>query len=80
MIDGKKGYFHCWEQRSEIIDPSPMLGGHGGGVVAYTLAVVELEDGSITKALPHHIKFINKKNMDEVEMIVKALSEHHRSE
>lgn len=59
-VDGKKGYFHCWEQKSEIIGPSPMIGGHGGGVITYTLAIVELEDGSIITALPYHIKFTDK--------------------
>lgn len=32
-------------QLSTVIDPSPMVGGHPGGVVAYPVAVVDFGDG-----------------------------------
>ncbi len=38
---------HGFFQRSTVIEPSPMVGGHPGGVVAYPVAVIELEDGKI---------------------------------
>lgn len=31
-------------QYSEVIPPSPMLGGHTGGVIAYPVAVVKHDD------------------------------------
>ena len=32
-------------QLSTVIDPSPMIGGHPGGVIAYPVAVVDFGDG-----------------------------------
>nr|WP_259547956.1 hypothetical protein [Heyndrickxia oleronia] len=29
-------------QYSKVIDPSPMIGGHPGGIIAYPIAVVKL--------------------------------------
>ena len=34
-----------------------MMGGHGGGVVRDTYAIVEYEDGSIGRIAPEKIKF-----------------------
>jgi hypothetical protein len=53
-----KALFHCWSFTSDIYAPSVMVGGHGGGVVARTGAIVELEDGSVTIVEPHCIKFV----------------------
>lgn len=30
-------------QHSHVVEPSPMLGGHRGGVISYPIAVVKLE-------------------------------------
>lgn len=53
-----KALFHCWSYHSDIYAPSVMIGGHGGGVVARTGAVVELEDGSVTVVRPESIRFV----------------------
>lgn len=34
-------------QVSTVIDPSPMIGGHPGGVIAYPVAIVDFGDGLI---------------------------------
>ena len=39
-------------QLSSVIDPSPMIGGHPGGVIAYTVAVVDFGDGDGLINLP----------------------------
>ncbi|OIJ12688.1 hypothetical protein BKP37_12875 [Anaerobacillus alkalilacustris] len=31
-------------QYSHVLDPSPMIGGHSGGVIAYPIAVVKLDE------------------------------------
>jgi hypothetical protein len=54
-----KALFHCWSFHSDIYSPSPLVGGHGGGVVARTAAIVELEDGSVTLIHPQSIKFVS---------------------
>ena len=53
----EKGLFHCWSHESEVIPPSPLMGGHNGGVVAGVVGIVELEDGSIIKVYPTDIRF-----------------------
>lgn len=56
-----RGLFHCWEHISEIIEPSPLKGGHSGGVVSATVGLVELDDGSINKFYPTAIRFVDNK-------------------
>lgn len=55
-VDGKYGYFHTWEQRSDVIDASPFKGGHPGGQVSQVYGLVEFPDG-IERIDPTHIKF-----------------------
>ena len=56
----QKGYFHCWSDVSEIVSPSIMQGGHGGGVVRQTFGIVELENGEIQRFYPEEIRFTEK--------------------
>lgn len=53
-----KALFHCWNHISNVVDASPLIGGHPGGAVAWTAAIVELEDGSITLVHPQNITFM----------------------
>lgn len=64
LIDDKKGLFHRWCDISDIIEPSIMKGGHGGGVIKYTVGLVELENGDIKKYLPEQIRFTDEKIKD----------------
>lgn len=57
--DGEKAFFHKWEEKSRIVEPSPMIGGHGGGVLKYTLAIVEYESGKVAEVEPSKIRFID---------------------
>lgn len=59
-----KGLFHCWNHISEVICPSLMIGGHTGGVIAHTSAIVELADGSITNIRPESIFFLDSPFQD----------------
>ena len=52
-----KALFHCWGYRSELVDASPMIGGHPGGQVSGTFAIVKCEDGTIHKVEPTQIQF-----------------------
>ena len=54
-----KALFHCWSYRSEFCDASPMIGGHPGGQVSGTFAIVEYEDGTIREVEPTHIQFLD---------------------
>ena len=54
-----KALFHCWGYRSELVDASPMIGGHSGGRVSGTFAIVEYEDGTIHEVEPTQIRFVD---------------------
>ena len=54
-----KALFHCWSHRSELYDTSPMIGGHPGGQVSGTFAIVEYEDGTVHEVDPQNIRFID---------------------
>lgn len=54
-----KALFHCWNHRSELYGASPMIGGHPGGQVSRTFAIVEYEDGTIHEVEPTRIQFLD---------------------
>lgn len=56
-VDGRKAMWHKWVDVSEIVPPSIAIGGHGGGVVRDTLALVEYEDGDVAKVYAEKVKF-----------------------
>lgn len=55
----QRALFHKWTTEAEPIPPSLMRGGQQGGQFCTTLAIVELEDGKVTKATPDSIRFID---------------------
>ena len=57
--DNRKALFHCWEHFSEVIAPSPMVGGHPGGTLSFVRGVVEFEDGHVSTIAPENIKFVD---------------------
>lgn len=57
IVKGKKALFHKWSDRSSILDPSPKIGGHSGGVLKYTAGIIEYENGAVTECHPSEIKF-----------------------
>lgn len=46
-----KALFHCWNYR--------LIGGHPGGQVSGTFAIVEYEDGTIHEVEPTQIRFVD---------------------
>lgn len=45
----EKCLFHCWSTESNVIPPSLTKGGHDGGQVSTTVAILEFEDGHLEK-------------------------------
>lgn len=39
--------FHGFYQESNVIPPSPLVGGHSGGVIAYPVAIIEDKKGKL---------------------------------
>lgn len=56
-VKGRNARFHTWEHVSKPVEPSPMVGRAPGGTIAYTIAIVEYEDGTIGKCYATDIKF-----------------------
>ena len=63
---GRKAVFHGWSQFSNIIPPSPMVGGHGGGVISETRAIIETDTGVVLEVLPMEIQFADPGSLSEV--------------
>lgn len=61
LVNGKKALFHTWSNKSQIVEASPFVGGHQGGVLKYTVGIIECEDGQVCECMPSHIKFIDSK-------------------
>lgn len=55
--DEVKALFHGWDYQSYPIEPSPMVGGHPGGVMAYTQGIVEMIHGEVKTVNPNTIRF-----------------------
>lgn len=57
--------FHGFYQESNVIPPSPLVGGHGGGVIAYPVAIIEDTKGNVTEVEAISIKFVEVKDCEE---------------
>jgi hypothetical protein len=57
FVGDKAAYFHGIFQYATVIEPSPMVGGHPGGQIAYPVAVVEMQDGTLTTVGVRDIHF-----------------------
>ena len=57
MVDGERALFHRWEDYATVIEPSPMVGGHPGGQLRETFAIVEMESGQVMEVKPTKVKF-----------------------
>lgn len=65
MVNGRKGIFHRWDQVSELVAPSPMRNGHSGGIVRYTVGIIEYEDGSVASVPEKDVTFFDTKKLVE---------------
>ena len=52
-----KALFHLWSAESDVIGPSPLKGGHPGGTVSTTMAIVEFEDGKVERVPASCVRF-----------------------
>ena len=61
MVEGRTGNFHLWEKFSTVVTPSPMVGGHPGGIISNVYGIVEFSDG-VKRVDPIHIQFTDEDN------------------
>ena len=57
-VQKEKALFHGWSQISNVVEPSPMIGGAPGGTISYTTGIVEFEDGHVEEVFPEAITFV----------------------
>ena len=62
MVGKKKALFHRWTEERQLVGASPMIGGHPGGEIASTIAIVEYMDGRVERVLPEQIRFLDTKD------------------
>ena len=68
IVNERKALFHCWEQKAEIVPPSPMRDGHSGGIIRYAVAIIEYEDGSVAEIPASEVTFLDtQKVMGKIE-------------
>lgn len=79
IVDEKKALFHKWTTQKNVIEPSLMIGGHPGGEIQFTFAIVEFEDGTIHEVAPHHIRFIDHKHREYSFFEVEAQNIHDKT-
>lgn len=61
------GYFHYWEQWENVVDASPLRGGHPGGQIGQVYGIVEFKDG-VRRIDPSQIIFCDEQNAMLCEM------------
>ena len=60
-VDGKLGYFHCWERYRDILAPGLIAGSHPDRQYYRVLGIVEFSDG-VERVDPSRIKFNDEEN------------------
>ena len=62
----QKALFHKWSNYSRVIEPSFIRGGHQGGVVSGTMAIIETADGTVLEVYPTDIQFADPGYISDV--------------
>lgn len=59
LADGKKGYFHKWDEICSPVAASLSVGGAPAGQYKRTFAIVEFEDGTVKRCEVDKIQFLD---------------------
>ena len=60
-VGGESGYFHCWEQCTDVIAPGLTIGSQQGGQFSRVYGIVEFAD-RVERVEPFRIKFTDEEN------------------
>lgn len=63
-VNGRIGYFHCWEHYSDVVGDSPFIGGPKAGQISSCFGLVEFNDEVIQRVNPTSIKFCDEINYE----------------
>lgn len=58
-VDGRIAAFRGWEQYSNMVNASPLVGGYPGGTISFVRGIVEYDDGTIDLVGPTTIRFVD---------------------
>lgn len=58
-VGGEFGYFHCWEQYSDVIFPGLTVCSNPGGQYSRVFGIVEFDD-RVMRIEPSKIKFVDE--------------------
>ena len=68
-VDGELGYFHTWEQWSNVVNASPLRDGHPAGQISEVFGIIEFQD-RVERVRPNRIKFC-----DEINAVLTKMTE-----
>ena len=74
-VNGKLGYFHCWEHYSKPVEASLLMRGAPEGIISFVRGIVEFPEG-VGYANPADIKFCD----DEHEYVCAMAKLHEDDE
>lgn len=57
----REGVFHGWSHYATVLEPSLMRGGHAGGQISETYAIIEGLDGKVFRCVPEKVVFVPEK-------------------
>lgn len=60
-VKGELGYFHLWEQWSNVVNASLLRGGPPAGQIGQVYGIIEFKDG-VRRVDPESIKFCDEEN------------------
>ncbi len=60
-VGKETGYFHCWEQYSDVIAPGLTVGSHPGGQYSRVFGIVEFDD-VVELESAEKIRFVDETN------------------
>lgn len=72
-VNGELGYFHLWEQWSNVVGASLLRGRHHAGQIGQVYGIVEFKDG-VRRVDPVSIKFCDDENA-----ILCEMAKHHET-
>ena len=70
-VNGKLGYFDCWEYYSKPVEASLLIGGALEGIISFVRRIIEFPE-SVGYANPEDIKFC-----DDEHTYLCAMAKHH---
>lgn len=73
LADGKKGYFHKWDEICSPVAASLSVGGAPAGQYKRTFALVEFENGNVDRVEAIKIQFLDNTDPNSNEIYMESI-------